>query len=113
MSSIKGEDMSAQPEGRLVKRIVDSINKLPQTYCEKQHGTPYGHCKLDVSGAVNGMRFELEVKIPGNKPTKRQLSTIKKWQKVGVLAGWADSVEEALEFLKPLTGVIDDRHCKN
>lgn len=94
--------MSSQPEGRLVKKIVESLNKLPLTYCEKQHGSPYGHCKLDVSGAVNGKRFELEVKMPGNVPTKRQLSTIRKWQKVNVLAGWTDSVEDALKFIKPL-----------
>lgn len=95
--------MSAQPEGRLVTKILKNLNALPNCLAEKNHGTPYGHCKLDISGAVNGRAFHIEVKTPGNKPTKRQDATIRKWRAIGCAAGWATSPEEALEIIKPLT----------
>ena len=95
--------MSSQPEGKLVKKMVDTLNAVPGCYCEKNHGTVFGHCKLDITGGINGRMFHIEAKMPGNKPTKRQDAVMRKWRsKAGVVTGWATSVEEALDIIKPL-----------
>lgn len=91
-----------QPEARIVKKILDQLNALPQCKAEKNHGTQFGKPKLDISGAINGKAFHIEVKVPGNKPTKRQWGVIRDWREVGVVAGWVTSPEEALEIIKPL-----------
>jgi hypothetical protein len=92
-----------QPEARLVKKIIDTLNRLPECYAEKNHGTTYGHQKLDVTGACQGVMFQIEVKTPGNKPTPRQISTMKKWfKKSGCVVGWAVSPEEAVNIINPI-----------
>lgn len=92
----------AQPESRLVNKILEKLNDLPNCKAEKNHGTQFGKPKLDISGALNGKAFHVEVKMPGNKPTARQARVIKDWQAVGVPAGWATSVEEAMHIIKDL-----------
>lgn len=94
--------MGKGPEQKVVDNIVKTINKLPMCRIEKNHGTPYGFQKLDLTGAINGYMIQIEVKAPGNKPTPKQFGTIKKWQSVGVTAGWTDNTEDALELIKPL-----------
>ena len=94
--------MSSGPETRLVNRIIKAINAMPGCKVEKNHGTQFGKPKLDLTGAVNGKMFQLEVKVHGKKPTARQFHIIKEWQDVGVLAGWCDTTEGALEFIQPL-----------
>jgi hypothetical protein len=89
-----------QPEARLVKKLVDKLNELPNCYAEKNHGSPFGKPKLDITGALNGRMFQIEVKTPGNKPTQRQLSVIRKWQSVGVPAGCATCWEEVEDIIK-------------
>ncbi len=95
----------AQPEARIVNKILSELNAIPKCKAEKNHGTQFGKPKLDISGALNGMAFHIEVKVPGNKPTARQWQVIKDWQKVGVRAGWATNVDEALGIIEPLRGM--------
>jgi hypothetical protein len=94
--------MPKQLESTITNKVIKKINAMDNCIVEKNHGGPFGHQKLDLTGAVNGLMFQLEMKAPGNKPTPKQYGTIKKWQRKGVHAGWADSVEGALEFIKPL-----------
>lgn len=94
--------MSRTPESVLTKKILERLNEIEGCRAEKLHGGPYGSQKLDLFGAKDGKMFYLEVKVPGNKPTKRQESTIRKWQEVGVLCAWVDSVDQAVELVKNL-----------
>lgn len=94
--------MAQGPETKLVNKILKTLNNMPNVRAEKLHGSAYGSQKLDLFGAKDGKLFYLEVKVPGNKPTKRQESTIRKWQEVGVLCTWVDSVDQTLELVKAL-----------
>lgn len=87
--------MAENPETKLTNKILTALNNINGCRAEKLHGGPMGKPKLDVIGAVNGKMFYIEVKTPGNKPTKRQYSTMRKWEEAGVLATWVDNIEDA------------------
>lgn len=93
--------MSQQSEGRLQAKIVKALNALPGCLFQKIHGSAYGKPSVDLSGAVYGRRCEIEVKMPGKQPTERQHATLKKWEDVGCIVGWATSIEEAKQIVKP------------
>jgi hypothetical protein len=88
-----------QPEARLAKKILDKLNAIPGCLAEKNHGSPFGSQKLDITGALNGRMFQIELKMPGKKPTDRQAATIRKWQAVGVPAGYATCWEEVEDII--------------
>lgn len=93
-----------QKEASLSKKIC---TKLEATFekckAEKSHGSPMGRCELDIRGAVNGIAFEFEVKLPGEKPTPRQFHRIRELEGVGIVTGWVDNVDDAILLIK--TGV--------
>jgi hypothetical protein len=80
-------------ETTLTKKFIGWLNDLPRTYAEKRHAGPGRKGKPDVTGASHGIRFEIEVKTPGNKPTRLQSWWINKWQSVGVVAFWDDTLD--------------------
>ena len=88
-----------QPEARLVTKIIAELNKLDQCYAQKNHGTPFGKPTVDVTGCISGRMFQIEVKMPGGKPTARQLQTLKTWEAAGAIVGCATSVDEALKIV--------------
>jgi|SRR5690606_6550653 len=94
--------MSKAPlESTIVASIMRWLKKQPGVKAEKTHGGMYGRAgKPDISGCVNGRRFEIEVKRPGNKPTKLQLKELEEWRKAGAITGVAYSLEDAKEILK-------------
>lgn len=47
----------------------------------------------------DGKAFYIEVKKPGQKPRKNQLDFIEAMKNSGAIAGWADSVEKAVEIV--------------
>ncbi len=95
--------MATTPEAALTKKILDAMNAIPGCYAEKIHASQFGMPKLDVFGAYRGRMIYLEIKVPGKKPTARQLATIRKWQdKAGVHTGWTDSVAGALKFVEDM-----------
>jgi len=91
-----------QPETKLQRKIVKELNKLPLTYFEKNHGSPMGKPKLDLTGSVYGICVHLEVKMPGKKPTDRQWGTIRYWRSRGAVADWVTSVDEAMDVINPI-----------
>lgn len=48
----------------------------------------------------DGRCFYLEIKKPGQKPRENQLRFLSAMRSTGALAGWADSVERALEVVE-------------
>jgi len=96
--------MSNTPEARLTNKMLARMNAVEGCRAEKIHASQFGMPKLDVFGAYKGKMFYLEIKIPGNKPTPRQVGTIKRWkEEAGVHTGWVDTVDGAMEFLNELS----------
>ena len=90
-------------EIQLVHKIINWINQHENAHARKQHGGMYGTIgEPDITGCVNGRRIEIEVKLPGNEPTKIQLHRMKEWERCGALTGVAHSLEEAQIILKDL-----------
>lgn len=86
-------------ESDLTEGIIERFNKIKRVRCQKIRGTAYGKPTLDILGSKMGMFFWLEVKQPGEKPTKRQYNTMKTWIKDDAIASWTDSLEGAMKFL--------------
>jgi len=95
-------------EKSIVNSILKYLNSLPQCRAEKTWGGGYGNAgKPDITGCLNGRRFELEVKAPGGKPTPLQKATLEQWKEAGAIVAVVHSVEEAKEILKEVT------ECRN
>jgi len=87
-------------EKSIVNSILKYLNSLPQCRAEKTWGGGYGNAgKPDITGCLNGRRFELEVKMPGKKPTKLQEVVLEQWRKAGAITGVVHSVDEVREIL--------------
>lgn len=55
----------------------------------------------DILGQLTGGRlFAIEVKRPGEKPTKEQLDFISLVNRKGGVAGWADNVHDAKDIIE-------------
>jgi hypothetical protein len=90
---------TAPRESTIVKNVIAYINSLPESRAEKTHGTAYGHPRVDVTGAIRGRRLEIEVKVPGEKPTARQLLCLRNWGKAGAITGVVTSVDDLRSLL--------------
>ena len=108
--------MATTPEARLTARIVAYLKTVPGCVVEKRHGSPYGKGgQPDVSGCVPvkafrkagaggytqpvGQRFEIEVKMPGNKPTILQEQRLAEWRESGAVCIVAYSVEDVKQMM--------------
>lgn len=95
-------------EKSIVNSILKYLNSLPQCRAEKTWGGGYGNAgKPDITGCLNGRRFELEVKVPGGKLTPLQKVTLEQWKEAGAITAVVHSAEEAKEILKEVT------ECRN
>lgn len=57
--------------------------------------------QADLQGhRPDGKAWYLEMKQPGKKPTAEQQNFINQMQASGAIAGWADSVEKAVEVVE-------------
>lgn len=89
-------------ETSITDAIRDAIrDAFPNAVVRKRHGTVFGVAgDPDLYGCLPGGRhFEIEVKQPGNAPTRLQLHRLEEWKKAGAITGVAHSKEEALEIL--------------
>jgi hypothetical protein len=83
-------------ESSIVDAIMRFLKTVPQCKAEKTHGGAFGRAgKPDITGCLNGRRFEIEVKRPGQKPTEIQKKHLREWEAAGAIVGVAHSVEEA------------------
>ena len=84
-------------ETKLNKKIADWINTIGFAY--KRLGYIHNKGQPDVTGCIQGIRIELEGKLPGNKPTPLQKSMLRKWKAAGAITGVYHSLEEAQEIV--------------
>lgn len=86
-------------EKSIVNSIMRYLEKLPECYVIKTHGSVYVAGQPDLLGCYKGRTLALEVKRPGGKPTKLQQAVLKKWEAAGAIAAVVTSVEEVKELL--------------
>lgn len=87
-------------EKSIVTAILKYLNSLPMCHAEKTHGGAFGaKGKADITGCLNGRRLELEVKRPGEKPTKLQSVVLAKWSAVGAISAVVTSVDDVKAVL--------------
>ena len=80
-------------EKTITNKIIKSINKAYQFGLVSKrlsNGSTSNTGEPDIFGSVNGIRIEIEVKQPGKRPSKLQLSRLRKLQKANIIAFWAD-----------------------
>lgn len=96
--------MAEQREAKITKKIVDHINTLDDTKARarKVHQDRYSGGEPDVDACVRTRAVKIEVKVPGNKPTDRQMAVMRLWERSGALTGWVTSVAETEELLTHL-----------
>ena len=88
--------MSKKPETRLSEKVLDTL-KSQGGWWFKVHGGPYQLAGVpDIIGCWNGYFVAIELKIPGEKPTRLQELIIQAIHNAGGRTGIATSVEEAL-----------------
>lgn len=92
--------MTTQPEAKITKKIIDHLNTLPDTYAYKLFQGRFSGGNPDIDACSDGRAVKIEVKVPGNKPTPRQLAVMKRWEKARALVGWVTSVAEAEALLE-------------
>lgn len=91
--------MSKTPEGQ----VKDAVRKVLSGY--KIYGywpvpSGYGKATLDFIGCINGWYFAIETKASGEKPTPRQLLTIKEMNDAGAIVFVIDGQETQLAQLR-------------
>ena len=108
-----------QKESDFAKKALKYLNKLPMCRAEKVHATAGMRGKADITGAIFGLRFEIELKMYDNKPTPLQRRYLTWWRENGCIAfaAWGmDDIVPVFEAiieahsrdrLKPVDIVID------
>lgn len=91
-----------QPEAKLSRAIMSAI-RARGGFVFKVHGGPTMMAGLpDIAGVWNGHSIWVESKMPGNKPTPRQLYVHEQIRSAGGNVLVAYSVAEVLQWLVTL-----------
>ncbi len=88
-------------ENTLQRKIQSYLkSNLPNSVVWKNHGNQYSVIGLpDIMCVYKGKLVCIEVKIPGNKPTKLQEITLKKLSEAGAITGVAYSIDDVEKLL--------------
>jgi hypothetical protein len=94
-------------EGSIIRAIERAAKAYrPLLVLRKRHGSGFGRSgEPDLFGSYCGRHFEIEVKRPGEEPSKLQRERLKEWADAMAMTGVAHS---AAEFFKVL-GIRDVR----
>lgn len=82
-------------EATIVRRILENLKKLDQTFSFKEHGGPFSTAGIpDIICCHKGKFYGFEVKVPGGKASELQKLTIKHINEAGgvseVVYSWED-----------------------
>ena len=85
-------------ESAIQKKISDYLTALPECWTCKvmaanKRGVP------DILAVISGRFVAIEVKRPGNKPSKLQLAQLRRIQAAGGVAMVAESVDDVIAHL--------------
>ena len=82
-----------QKEITLVKAFVKWLTSLEECHAYKRAAGRDRKGKPDVTGCIQGIRIEVEVKIGENTPTSIQLLHLRKWKEAGAITGWSNNLQ--------------------
>lgn len=91
------------------RATVDRIKVDYGGWARKVHGNAATIGEPDIDGCIRSRAVKLELKQPGNRPTARQLLTMRRWAAAGALSGWAVTMVEVDALLEH----VDDRSWTN
>lgn len=91
---------AAASEKSIVNSIIHWLNSLSECYVVKTYGSIYSAGQPDLLGCFKGRPLALEVKRPGQRPTKLQWAILKRWQAAGAIAAVVCSVEDVRKLLE-------------
>lgn len=81
--------------------VLEWMNAQPRTYAMKKHTGVYGESgHPDIFGCRAGRMVLVEMKRPGEKPTKQQMQRLRDWQKAGAAVCWAFDVEHVRQLFE-------------
>jgi hypothetical protein len=87
-------------EKSLERRAMEWLRAQPGCWAFKSHGGPFQQAGLpDIVGCYEGRFFGLELKMPGNKPTRLQEITLEHIRNSGGIAGVCYSLEDVKAVL--------------
>ena len=87
-------------ESSIVKAILRYLNSLPGCLARKRWGGGMGVAgDPDIDACLQGCSLQLEVKRPGEKPTKLQIKRLEQWREAGAIVGVVTSVAEVKMLL--------------
>lgn len=90
-------------ESSLTTRIIKYLNSLPGCKAEKRHGSQYSEAGApDINACYQGRSVQIEVKRPGEKPTRIQLKRLREWQEAGAVVGWVTDLEGVKKIIEEL-----------
>lgn len=105
--------MPTKPETRLYRQVVQQLKALKAEgvpiWWFKLHGGPMQRAGVpDLMIVLNGLAVFVELKMPGNKPTKLQVHTMAEIAKANGLVVVATSVEQMVATLRDLLAVPEE-----
>lgn len=93
-------------ESNITRSILKYLKTVDNCFAWKAHGGYYGVAGIpDIVCCLNGHFLALEVKRPGNKPTKQQAAVLGKINRAGGRAFVVYGVNEVREIVKEILTV--------
>jgi hypothetical protein len=94
-------------EKAIQSKILKWLNAQPKTIAFKNFANAYNaHGLPDITGAIAGLRLEIEVKTPTGRLSKKQAYILERYNKFNILAFVARDLEEVQDRLAPVYELI-------
>lgn len=91
------------PESEITERVLTWLNSRPETFARKRFSSVRGQTgHPDIEGCSRGRSIQIEMKRPGERPTRLQFARMRVWQEAGALVGWACSVADVEQLFARL-----------
>lgn len=87
-------------EGKLKQQVDKYLKALPSCYFFSPVQMGYGKRTIDRLCCINGWFVGIELKAPGEVPTKLQENVIRDIRAAGGIAFWCDSFDEFLSEIR-------------
>jgi hypothetical protein len=82
-------------ETTITNKVLKEINALPRAKALKRHGSVFGKAgEPDIDASIGGRSVQIEMKVPGERPTDLQTKRLAEWAASGAVAFWATSWAE-------------------
>lgn len=90
-------------ESAIQKSILDYLKRLPKCRAKNNHGSAYsGSGEPDITALYRGRFLAIEVKRPGEKPTRIQEHVLQKYKEAGAITLVAESVDDVRRLIKEI-----------